>query len=248
MSGSSESLYRRFFLAQMLAGEMRDEQARLQAYDKVRSGLIRVAATNPAINLEEEVARLDAEFALLVADPDGYDQKGCEASGPVLTDRETASPPVFATPRRMLPVSAPVVPTAAGRSTLAWLAMLLGFAAFLVALEGRGCGWFMPRCHVSDWVAVDNKTSRSIRIPHGLGVVPTRMQLWFSPTRDGAVAFATEFNWVWSSTGNPVNVAVDNKHVIIAITGGILLRGVYDADTTTWTSYNAGFFKVQVAP
>jgi hypothetical protein len=255
-SGSSDARYRRVLLKNLSASARHDPAERRRVHDLVRLGLERVCAANPAVVLADELAILDRQFALLEADPDHYAES--VPDGPSRPEpqpsRPRSSSPMHEAPL-VAPAVSPVRPTPAaadgppparvkGRG-IAWAALGLAGLALLAAVEARSCGWIATRCFDSGWIAADSIRSRDIKIPHGLGTPPGRLQLWFSATADGALGYATEFSWLNPSSGNPVNVAADKDNVFIAITGGIPLRSVYSGDSTVWTNHSRGFLRVR---
>jgi len=94
----------------------------------------------------------------------------------------------------------------------------------------------------SGWVAADNSTDRVIRFEHGLGVVPTELSVWFSPTADGATAYPLQWRWYINDAGNPVTMSANRQAVVLAIYRGAPLFGAWTP--STWTTYTKGFFRV----
>lgn len=211
--------YRRILLSSLDADARRDPVRRQRAFELLQRKLEDFCAANASIPLDDEMQGLRREFAALKRDPDGYGEKAAPSAASVA--------PQPGPPRRV------------------WLRPTLTAAALLLFwFEARSCGWFVARCFDSGWFAADTKRSQNLRVAHGLGATPGRMQLWFSPNAQGEPAHATEFNWPSPPSGNPVSVWVDSKNVVVAITGGTVFRNVYDGDTTVWTRYDEGYLRI----
>jgi hypothetical protein len=140
-------------------------------------------------------------------------------------------------------VSAP--PSRLGRAAKLAIAatFMVAAAALLAAADVATCGLISKRCFDSGWMKADNSKNTTLRLPHGMGGTPARLQVWFSPNATGVPAYPTEFRWPSTDSGNPINISADDTDIRIAISANIYLRGIWDADTDRWTHYRSGYLR-----
>lgn len=106
------------------------------------------------------------------------------------------------------------------------------------------CGPRSKVCLDTGWVRATNAKTSVYFYRHGLGKVPSRMFVWFSPAADGVPAFLLSGTFAASQAGNPVSIEARPDVIYLHIAAGIPLHGVYNAAKNQWTMYNQGYFRI----
>ncbi|EDT37584.1 hypothetical protein [Burkholderia ambifaria] len=94
----------------------------------------------------------------------------------------------------------------------------------------------------SGWNLTDNETDRNLRFTHGLGVAPSLISIFFSPDQERL------YPVIWphyhAASGNPVSIEVTTTAITLGIWRGIPLHGTWDGQTSSWTFWRTGYFRV----
>lgn len=95
----------------------------------------------------------------------------------------------------------------------------------------------------SGWVLDSNSSSHRTEFKHGLGYVPRRTSILFSPEPGGLRVWPLTWSWNSGNSGNPVSISMTDKYVFLEIWYRAPLHGVWEADAG-WTSYTSGYWRV----
>ncbi len=94
--------------------------------------------------------------------------------------------------------------------------------------------------YVSDWEVEHRNFDHLACFAHNLGVIPSDLQIYFSPNLIDA------YPLTWSThiqySGNPYTISVNSFLICMSIHDGVYLHGVWDS--TSWTYYDTGYFRV----
>ncbi|MCQ9207924.1 MAG: hypothetical protein NG712_00880 [Omnitrophica bacterium] len=94
----------------------------------------------------------------------------------------------------------------------------------------------------SGWVADNRNTSHTTTYNHNLGVLPSKISIWFSPTNPPTRIYPL----VWPHTAeNPVSTDMDENQFRMHIYGPYSLHKSW-VTPDTWTNYDSGFYRVRI--
>jgi hypothetical protein len=110
---------------------------------------------------------------------------------------------------------------------------------------GGKCGVFYTGCSESGWLQADNKTNHVISFTHGLGSVPTEIDILFTDRLPPVSVAVVGYNFNPGSTGNPVWVEATSDDVSVYIFKGAPLRGTWSAKTGKWNLFTSGYLKIR---
>ena len=96
----------------------------------------------------------------------------------------------------------------------------------------------------SGWVADNRSRNHRTVFTHGLGVVPSRVTILFSPTAPHKTVYPLLWSWTEELSGNPVTVELSTTQLVLNIWSGGPLHGVWSGDTEQWTEYDSGYWRV----
>ncbi|WP_221032441.1 hypothetical protein [Actomonas aquatica] len=98
----------------------------------------------------------------------------------------------------------------------------------------------------SGWWVIDNRHHQNVSFDHGLGVIPTRVAMLFSP--DMETVFHLPGSWNVGNTSNPVSVWMTDKSMTMAFAANYPLHARWDASTSEWIYWHHGFLRVVLGP
>lgn len=256
---TSHERYRQIFIEHLGFKNASDVSKRDQLYDMIGEKLRTLASQDQSFDLVAELEALDDEYAALCANPAAYFANNQKPAAGLVTPDSHGAPQHQQNPSRldtagmdqMAGASAvpPPVVASSGKGSGSGRGLLLGaLAAFALSMlataEVLTCGIAVKRCSTSAWVPASSGTSYVLRIPHGLGVVPSAVNILFSPNENGLPAYPIDIAWTPQTTGNPVTVAVTDAEVELHMFKTAHLRGVFDAKTESWLTFPKGFIRV----
>lgn len=96
----------------------------------------------------------------------------------------------------------------------------------------------------SGWVADNRSTNHRTVFTHNLGVIPSRVTIWFSPSEPHQVVYPLLWSWTPGNSGNPVTVELSATRLVLGIWSGDPLHGVWRGDLVQWTYYDSGYWRV----
>ncbi|MGL4440781.1 MAG: hypothetical protein ACRCUE_16085 [Bosea sp. (in: a-proteobacteria)] len=247
MQVEARERYRRIFLAHLDEQSAKDPTKRQRLFDTIRDRLVELAQADPSVDIEKEIDALSLEYNQMCVAPDAY-----MATGGAINREAQAPEPRVATDDSQSSVNvAQMQPTTLVKPrTVMWpslAAMTLATVALLVSIESQTCGWIVARCSDSGWIRADTVRNHTLKVPHNLGSVPSRLQIWFSADADGALTYPTEFGFGPAQSGNPVTVSVNANEIGFHIYQDVPLRGVFNAETGKWTNYTTGYLRFVVS-
>jgi hypothetical protein len=249
-------VFRRFIAGRTVAIGQRNDDALENSFLELTNYLVEVGDRSQ--NGDDELrARLDllkSENDLYVGDRLGYLSLLDQAlATPAVTTNDnttrgmgrgeqTASAAV-ASPENRGSIDINQVTQTAPR--LAWMLVTAAAAAaavLLSAFDGFSCGLFRTLCYDSGWVNVDNARTKTWVFNHRMAQTPTRVDILFWPPGEAERWFPVALDVDYS--GNPINVELTPRDIILHIYGSAPLRNVFDAGTGQWSSYSSGRFRI----
>jgi hypothetical protein len=93
----------------------------------------------------------------------------------------------------------------------------------------------------SKWQPANNHSNSYSTFDHGLGVIPSELNIYFSVDKE--TAYPLTWSWSSASSGNPVTISVNDQVAKLAIFAGAPLHGVWNPNTG-WTYFTQGYFRV----
>ncbi|QRR05088.1 hypothetical protein FPJ27_00970 [Burkholderia sp. MS455] len=94
----------------------------------------------------------------------------------------------------------------------------------------------------SGWMAESNQTNHNLVIAHNLHVSPTQIAIIFSP--DQETIYPLLWPWDNSKSGNPISIWADTTTITLSIYSKVPLHGSWNGQTSSWTYWNTGYFRV----
>jgi hypothetical protein len=251
-------VYRNLFRKHLDLRTGLDAEKRKLVFKSISDRLYQLAERDPAFDLDKQLDVLGTEFSKLEADALNYLQEVPDGSAPVIatSSRDGPSHGQMSEPGQMHGPEHLPPPQAPGETPspmkppnrFSWLALLLAGGALLLAVSlSATCGIIIKHCHDTGWVKMDNSTTQTIRLPHGLGTVPGRLDAWFSPSAEGTPAYAMQYRWSVSESGNPINIYASADQISFDIFAGVPLRGTWDGATQSWTLHRQGYVRIIVS-
>ena len=96
----------------------------------------------------------------------------------------------------------------------------------------------------SGWVADNRNTNHRTLFRHELGVIPSQMTIFFSPSESHETVYPLLWPWGEDRSGNPVTVEVNSTQLVLNIWSGRHLHGAWRGDTDQWIHYDFGYWRV----
>jgi len=93
----------------------------------------------------------------------------------------------------------------------------------------------------SGWLFATNSSSHMLYYAHGLGTIPSDIQVYFSP--DLQNVYPLTWNTDGTLAGNPITIGANASVVSLSIYSGYSLRSIWDP-YSGWMNYSTGYFRV----
>ncbi|WP_082716524.1 hypothetical protein [Burkholderia sp. BDU5] len=94
----------------------------------------------------------------------------------------------------------------------------------------------------SGWVAENNQTNHNLVLSHNLKASPSQIAIFFSP--DQETSYPIIWPWDKVASGNPVSIWTNATTITLSIFSQAPLHGNWNGQTSSWTYWNSGFFRV----
>ena len=85
---------------------------------------------------------------------------------------------------------------------------------------------------------------------HSLGIAPTDLTLWFTPTLvegEAEQVHPVAWSWHYANSGNPVSIMLSNEEIKLTIWGGSPLHGFW-TPAGGWQKFKTGYWRVIARP